>query len=628
MDEYSALLDTCFDGSQDVFKQIFLQARQGIAIYQHGKIKFCNPYFCTMCGYSAQEIVNMDFLDLVHDDFKDLARQYHERQKAGEEIPGYYEIKGLRKNRDAVWLHVSSATISWKGEPADLKLYIDITAKKESERRLTETLEATRDGIWEFNLRTKEFHYSDQWASMLGYTQGEVPNLQCFCEGNIHPEDRPRFTQCFNDYLSGKTPAYQLEFRLRTKGGSYKWIYTRGMIVERDAKGSPVRMVGAHTDINEVKQAELLLKESNERFYSIIEHMDSGVAVYEVQENGTKFIFREFNPKAEQITNLLRQNVLGKNIFDLFPNMENFPLADGLRRVWTTGVTEEIPPFYYSDAQRQGWRENTVYKLPSGEVVAIFYDVTERVQSRLALIAAKDVAEAATRAKSEFLANMSHEIRTPLNGISGMMQLLQTTVLDAEQARYVDMAQTSCLRLTNLLSDILDLSRIEADKLELAYAELNLHEVAQSVLELLEVTYSNSPVALRYTLDPTLVSGVCGDELRIRQILFNLLGNAFKFTQQGVVSLEIYPIARSAQGKKRVVFAVHDTGPGIVADKISTIFSSFTQIESDYTRSHQGAGLGLTIVRRLVGLMSGDIIVDSEPGEGTSVYVVLPLMSV
>ncbi|SMP66905.1 PAS domain S-box-containing protein [Desulfonatronum zhilinae] len=251
-------------------------------------------------------------------------------------------------------------------------------------------------------------------------------------------------------------------------------------------------------------------------------------------------------------------------------------------------------------------------------------DIMDRKQAEAALIQAKHQAEAANKAKSEFLANMSHEIRTPLNGIMGMMQLLDTTLLDAEQEEYVKLCTSSARRLTRLLSDILDLSRVEAGKMTIHEAEFLIRELGDSVSDLFEVAAREKGVHLECSIDPDTPSRLIGDEARVRQILFNLVGNALKFTKQGSVRLEIAPLATDTDNVRKIWFCVSDTGIGIPDDKLGGLFKPFVQVDGSYARGFQGAGLGLAIVKRLVALMDGKISVESEVGKGTSVHVVLP----
>ncbi|GAB6058235.1 response regulator [Desulfonatronum parangueonense] len=233
-------------------------------------------------------------------------------------------------------------------------------------------------------------------------------------------------------------------------------------------------------------------------------------------------------------------------------------------------------------------------------------------------------AEAANKAKSDFLANMSHELRTPFNGIMGMMQLLETTTLDAEQAEYTAIAIKSADRFTRLLTDILDISRIEAGKLEIRAEQFSLQELHDSVIELFSVAAREKGILLDCSLDPLIPGQLIGDVARVRQVIFNLVGNALKFNDKGIVTLEMAYLSSPKPGECRIFFSVSDTGIGIPDDKLDTLFKPFVQVDASYTRSYQGAGLGLSIVKRLVDLMGGNISVDSTAGEGTTMYVVLP----
>ncbi|SHO50237.1 ATP-binding protein [Desulfopila aestuarii] len=257
------------------------------------------------------------------------------------------------------------------------------------------------------------------------------------------------------------------------------------------------------------------------------------------------------------------------------------------------------------------------------QTIEYVHDVTVRKTSEREMLKARREAERANMAKSEFLANMSHEVRTPMNAIIGMTSLALSTDLTSMQRHYLMTVRDSSELLLNIINDILDFSKIEAGKLELDQRPFHLGTVLNNILRSLKLKASEKKVALILSYDPVDPAGYfLGDDLRLSQILINLVGNAIKFTKEGEVSLICEEAMRN--GVAEISFFVSDTGIGIHSDAQTRIFNIFSQADSSITRSYGGTGLGLAISQRLVQMMGGDIRLTSVEGRGATFYFTLP----
>jgi PAS domain S-box-containing protein len=289
-------------------------------------------------------------------------------------------------------------------------------------------------------------------------------------------------------------------------------------------------------------------------------------------------------------------------------------LADGTRVHDQKIMTTDGPRWI-------AWREVTIRADGESERQNVGRDVTDRVRAEHALADARDQAEAANRAKSRFLAMVSHEIRTPLNGILGMADLLADTPLSPEQTTYLAAMKTSGNTLVSFVDDLLDFVKIEAGRLDLSPHAFALARFIEDAVELLGPRAHAKGLEICAYVDERLPARVVGDAARLRQVLFNLVGNAIKFTESGGISIIVEPDERP----EYITFAVRDTGIGIAAQDQARIFKEFEQADSGSTRRYDGIGLGLTISKRIIEHMGGTIAIESMIGNGSTFRVKLPL---
>ncbi|MPQ70145.1 PAS domain S-box protein [Pseudomonas sp. MWU12-2323] len=619
-----------------------------------------------LLGYTAQEAVGLPLVKLIVP--PELAPEEVDilaRIALGETITNF---DTLRRRKDGCNIHVSvnvSPICDEHGRVVGVsKILRDISAQKAAEARILELNSSLEEQV---AARTSELRRINLLFSSVLRSASEVSIIATDLDDviSVFNEGAEHMLGYRAEELLGKTtPALlHLEQEVTRRGAELsieygqviegfrvfthkpefehsetrEWTYVRkdgshvpvSLVVTslRDDEGQLIGYLGIAVDITQRKAAEHQLELSLQASRVIRDQLlmaadvaELGIWTWTLADNGLQWNDRMFEFYSQPLT--LRDNglnyahwyervhpedveaaaaqlaaaVAGEGVYDPIFRVQ---APDGRIRFIQAGAQVE------RDAQGQALR-----------VTGINRDITAQRELESYLLRAKNQADSASAAKSFFLANMSHEIRTPMNAVLGMLQLVQHTDLKARQRDYVVKAQTAARSLLGLLNDILDYSKIEAGKLRLDPHPFELEPLMRDLAVVLAGNQGSKEVEVMFDLDSDLPGSLVGDSLRLQQVLINLAGNALKFTQQGQVVVSIRQLKR-LPGSVKVRVEVCDTGIGISAEQLQRVFDGFAQAEASTSRRFGGTGLGLVICKRLVGLMGGELLVESEVGVGS-----------
>ncbi len=588
-----------------------------------------SPGAAALLDRTVEEVLGRpaaEFFDLIHkEDQETISKVY----RSSEALRSNYSVEFRMMRADGSLRHLRDVG-GYLGPGDDGRFLLvgallDVTDSKLRERQVREYAKtlATAQRIAKLGTYVyddsldRHVYFSPEFVAIHGRTDEEMEvSLDAWSQW-VHPDDRERVLACHHASQVNGAP-YDLEYRLVLPDGSLRDVREVGEVISEPSDDS-TRTIGALIDLTEVRQTQRELEEQR-AILAFAQHVAGiGHIVYdaslgravdvsdvaaEITGSSKEEMYVSWEAELEGILEEDLPKV--RRAFAAADRGEPFEVEYRIRS--TDGSVRTLREVSRPFDSRVGRRS-----------LSSLQDVTVQRRLERELRKAKESAEAANEAKSRFLATMSHEIRTPMNGILGIAALLSDSELDRQQLRYVNNLRQSAEALLAIINDILDLSKIEAGKLELELAPLDIDDVVTSVADLLYPSASGKALVLGAVIDPALPGRLMGDAGRLRQVLVNLVGNALKFTDAGGVVISVSGV-QEARGQTTVRFSVRDTGIGIPDKAKARLFDMFTQVDPSSGRSRGGTGLGLAICRRLVGLMQGEIGLDSSPGGGSEFW--------
>ena len=604
-----------------------------------GSITSVNDQFCEISGYARHELLGQNNRILksgVHPEsfFQEMYRSItHGHVWRG-------DVCNRAKDGHLYWVQTTiTPFMDERGKPTSyVAIRADITARKLSEERLRQSEErlqlATRSGgvgIWEWDLAPNLLQWDDVMLGLYGLTRDNFTGAIDAWQVGVHPDDLERCLTETQEAIHGIRP-FDTEFRVVHPDGSVHHLKTSADVV-RDEHGQALRLVGVSWDITASKRKDAELDQYRNHLEELVRQQTAGLQQSESRLStifdSTKIHLWAFDGTSYTYTNRQWYDFTGQDpnyplTIDLWASVLHPDDAAKANAIWLKHWESKTEHDNYFRLRRHDgvYRDFFCHAVPINDEQGNFQyfqgfnlDITERRQ-------VEEAAHAANRAKSEFLANMSHEIRTPMNGVVGMVDILQETQLLPEQRRMLATVHDSSLALLGILNDILDFSKIEAGKLEVERIPTHVRDVAEGVVQLMLNVAHAKDARISLFVDPALPAWILSDPTRLRQVLFNLLGNALKFIARGSgeAMLHVHPATR-ADGTACVQFCVIDNGIGMSEEVVAKLFQPFTQADESTARKFGGTGLGLSITQRLVQMMDGKIEVKSEPGAGSEFVV-------
>lgn len=613
----------------------FFENSQGLMCMHDMKGNFIevNPAGAVSIGYSTEELQGKSLFDIIpQDDAKEALQTYllaMERIGYANGIMRVVHKNGSIRN----WMFNNIVTEGVNGKYV-IGTAVDITERvllekklKESNSRFFKVFDKNPVSMALANAVTTKIEYANEaFFETLGFTKEEVIG-KVYSELNlVTAEEREESLKAMKEKGSLKP----VERHIRKKNGNKIWMLNSLETVEINKNSF---ILSSLFNIDERKKME----EEMSRLAEFQKIMLDGTDYSIISTTEPDGIITSFNKGAEKMLGYKAEEMVGKSPEIIHDPKEVEIRAKQLSIELNMKMEPGIDVFHYKSRTQQRSDTNewtyiakdgsripveltiTTLRAPDKSILGylgIAKDISESNKVKEALLQAKVKAEQAVLAKNSFLANMSHEIRTPMNAIIGYTELLTQSNLDAEQREQVGYVRIAGQNLLSIINDILDFSKIESGKIALESVPFNLKETLKGIYNLLHVRAAEKNLDYQFFMDASLPDFVCGDSVRLNQILINLIGNAIKFTTHGYVTVSARKIAEDAENY-RLKFTVQDSGVGIPAEKVNLVFERFTQANTETTRKFGGTGLGLSIAKNLIELQGGSITIKSELGKGS-----------
>lgn len=565
------------------------------------------------------------------------------------EAVGEHSFEYTIKRRDGVVRHLSASMVGELNHEGKVKALFgvvrDITERKEHELELEEVNLRLREqqdlwgmaaefsslGYWRSERPSGKRLWSDQLFRMHGLKRlSDAPSHEQL-DGVIDAEDAERLQSLVAEgFAEGRD--YETEYGITLPDGQRRILQVK-TAAQSDEGGGVKSVFGVIQDITESKRQKVALQDANTE-------LQGQRDLWEMASNQAKLGYWQValpngTPVwSDQLLKLYGYEPGSPPSFKEFHSQIKPEESQRLRKIMAEGIANKTGyETEYAVRLPNGGGERVVYTRTQYDIdddtseetlFGIVQDITERKQQENALLEARDEAEAAGQAKSDFLAMMSHEIRTPLNGVLGMASLLETSAMTPQQKQQLGIIQQSGNALMTIINDVLDYSKLMAGRVDIVKGPFDVRQSVQTIIDTMTSAVSEKEIALQIDIADRVPDQVLADDVRVRQVLFNFVGNAVKFTQRGSVTVRVGLEGVEAEERK-LRFEICDTGIGIPEEVQSQLFTPFTQADASIDREFGGTGLGLTICHQLVELMEGEVGLESKEGEGSTFWFTLPL---